>query len=194
LNALTRSIAVDYGRQGIRCNALSVGYVVNERRDAGMSAERRAELEAMHLTRLGQPTTSRGRSSTSQPRERVRHRALLPVDGGGRSHAGASSADVAVDPRAPRTLLAHDWALPGGHGSRRRAGGGDGARCRRRLANLGRRGGDTGRELDLARLIAEGHRLYVDVAYYYGPIAPQLNALLMRVFGAHLNVLVAAGS
>ena len=27
LNALTRSIAVDYGRRGIRCNALSVGYV-----------------------------------------------------------------------------------------------------------------------------------------------------------------------
>jgi NAD(P)-dependent dehydrogenase (short-subunit alcohol dehydrogenase family) len=55
LNALTRSIAVDYGRQGIRCNAISVGYVVNEGRDAGMTAERRGELEAMHLTRLGRP-------------------------------------------------------------------------------------------------------------------------------------------
>src|SRR5690606_13271640 len=55
LNALTRAIAVEYGRQGIRCNALSVGYVVNERRDAGMTPERRAELEAMHLTRLGRP-------------------------------------------------------------------------------------------------------------------------------------------
>ncbi len=55
LNALTRAIAVEYGRQAIRCNAISVGYVVNARRDAGMSPARRAELEAMHLTRLGHP-------------------------------------------------------------------------------------------------------------------------------------------
>jgi NAD(P)-dependent dehydrogenase (short-subunit alcohol dehydrogenase family) len=55
LNALTRALAVEYGRQGIRCNALSVGYVLNERRDANLPAERRAELEAMHLTRLGRP-------------------------------------------------------------------------------------------------------------------------------------------
>src|SRR4030095_3658927 len=55
LNALTRAIAVEYGRQAIRCNTISVGYVVNERRDADMTPERRAELEAMHLTRLGHP-------------------------------------------------------------------------------------------------------------------------------------------
>jgi 3-oxoacyl-[acyl-carrier protein] reductase len=55
LNALTRSIAVDYGRERIRCNAISVGYVLNERRDADMTPARRAELEAMHLTRLGRP-------------------------------------------------------------------------------------------------------------------------------------------
>jgi len=53
--------------------------------------------------------------------------------------------------------------------------------------------GDTGRELELARLLATGRRLYVDVAYYYGPLAPHLNALLFRTFGPNLGVLVAAG-
>jgi NAD(P)-dependent dehydrogenase (short-subunit alcohol dehydrogenase family) len=84
LNALTRSIAVDYGRRHIRCNALSVGYVVNERRDAGMSAERRAELEAMHLTRLGRPEDVAWAVVwlASSESEFVTG-ALIPVDGGG---------------------------------------------------------------------------------------------------------------
>jgi meso-butanediol dehydrogenase/(S,S)-butanediol dehydrogenase/diacetyl reductase len=55
MNALTRAIAVEYGKQRIRCNALSVGYVINERRDASLSETRRAEIEAMHLTRPGHP-------------------------------------------------------------------------------------------------------------------------------------------
>jgi NAD(P)-dependent dehydrogenase (short-subunit alcohol dehydrogenase family) len=53
LNALTRAIAVDYAREGIRCNTVSPGYVLNDRRDADMTDERRARLEGMHLTRLG---------------------------------------------------------------------------------------------------------------------------------------------
>lgn len=54
LNALTRSIAVEYAREGIRCNTISPGYVINERRDAQLAPERRQRLEAMHLTRLGE--------------------------------------------------------------------------------------------------------------------------------------------
>jgi NAD(P)-dependent dehydrogenase (short-subunit alcohol dehydrogenase family) len=54
LNALTRAIAVEEARHGIRCTTISPGYVVNERRDAEMTGERRARLEAMHLTRLGE--------------------------------------------------------------------------------------------------------------------------------------------
>ena len=54
LNALTRSIAVDYAESGIRCNTISPGYVLNERRDADLSEARRGRLEGMHLTRLGE--------------------------------------------------------------------------------------------------------------------------------------------
>jgi NAD(P)-dependent dehydrogenase (short-subunit alcohol dehydrogenase family) len=53
LNALTRSIAVDYAADRIRCNTISPGYVLNDRRDAEIGPERRARYEAMHLTRLG---------------------------------------------------------------------------------------------------------------------------------------------
>lgn len=53
LNGLTRAIAVDYARHGVRCNTISPGYVLNERRDAELDPERRARLEGMHLTRLG---------------------------------------------------------------------------------------------------------------------------------------------
>jgi NAD(P)-dependent dehydrogenase (short-subunit alcohol dehydrogenase family) len=54
MNALTRTIAVDYADRNIRCNTVSPGYVVNPGRDAEMTAERRARLESMHLTRLGE--------------------------------------------------------------------------------------------------------------------------------------------
>jgi NAD(P)-dependent dehydrogenase (short-subunit alcohol dehydrogenase family) len=83
LNALTRSIAVDYAGDGIRCNALSVGYVLNERRDAGITPERRAELEAMHLTRLGRPEDVAWAVVYLASREsEFVTGALLPVDGG----------------------------------------------------------------------------------------------------------------
>jgi NAD(P)-dependent dehydrogenase (short-subunit alcohol dehydrogenase family) len=54
LNALTRSIAVDYAAAGIRCNTISPGYVLNARRDTDIDAARRARYEGMHLTRLGE--------------------------------------------------------------------------------------------------------------------------------------------
>jgi NAD(P)-dependent dehydrogenase (short-subunit alcohol dehydrogenase family) len=54
LNALTRAVAVEYAAQRIRCNTISPGFVINERRDADLTPERRRRLEAMHLTRLGE--------------------------------------------------------------------------------------------------------------------------------------------
>jgi NAD(P)-dependent dehydrogenase (short-subunit alcohol dehydrogenase family) len=53
LNALTRALAVDYASANVRANTISPGYVLNERRDADLTDERRARLQGMHLTRLG---------------------------------------------------------------------------------------------------------------------------------------------
>jgi len=52
LNALALSISADYGREGIRCNTVQPGYVLNPERDAGLPAERMTRLRAMHLTRM----------------------------------------------------------------------------------------------------------------------------------------------
>jgi NAD(P)-dependent dehydrogenase (short-subunit alcohol dehydrogenase family) len=54
LNGLTRAIAVDEAQYGIRCNTISPGYVLNDVRDADITPERRARVEGMHLTRLGE--------------------------------------------------------------------------------------------------------------------------------------------
>jgi NAD(P)-dependent dehydrogenase (short-subunit alcohol dehydrogenase family) len=56
LNGLTRAIAVEEAQHGIRCNTISPGYVLNDRRDADITPERRARVEGMHLTRLGVAT------------------------------------------------------------------------------------------------------------------------------------------
>jgi NAD(P)-dependent dehydrogenase (short-subunit alcohol dehydrogenase family) len=53
LNGLTRAIAVDEAGHGIRCNTISPGYVLNDRRDANITPQRRARYAGMHLTRLG---------------------------------------------------------------------------------------------------------------------------------------------
>jgi hypothetical protein len=52
---------------------------------------------------------------------------------------------------------------------------------------------DTGRELEVPRRLLAGERLYADVAWYYGPLAPWLNALFYRVFGVNASVLAWAG-
>ena len=54
LNALTRVLAMEYAAHNIRANTLSPGFIVNTRRDADMPPERRARVEGMHLTRLGE--------------------------------------------------------------------------------------------------------------------------------------------
>jgi 3-oxoacyl-[acyl-carrier protein] reductase len=84
LEALTRSIAVDYADQGIRCNTLSPGYVLNDRRDANLSDERRQQLEGMILTRL---TVARDIAHAAlylaSNEAEVVTGIVLPVDGGG---------------------------------------------------------------------------------------------------------------
>jgi NAD(P)-dependent dehydrogenase (short-subunit alcohol dehydrogenase family) len=83
LDALTRAVAVDHAGQGIRCNTVSPGYILNERRDADLDDERRRRLQAMHLTRLGQPRDVAYAALYLASREaEFLTGILLPVDGG----------------------------------------------------------------------------------------------------------------
>jgi NAD(P)-dependent dehydrogenase (short-subunit alcohol dehydrogenase family) len=89
LEALTRSIAVDYGAQGIRCNTVSPGYVLNDRRDAELADDRRRYLEGMTLTRLARPSDVAHAAVYLASREsEVVTGILLPVDGGGTAARG----------------------------------------------------------------------------------------------------------
>jgi NAD(P)-dependent dehydrogenase (short-subunit alcohol dehydrogenase family) len=90
LNGLTRAIAVDYADVGIRANTISPGYVLNERRDADLTAERRARLEAMHLTRLGEADdVAHAAVYLAGAESGFLTGANLPLDGGGSAARGA---------------------------------------------------------------------------------------------------------
>lgn len=83
LDALTRAIAVDYARDRIRCNAISAGYVLDELRDRDLPTERRAALEAAHLTRLGEPEDiARAAVFLASADAAFITGVVLPVDGG----------------------------------------------------------------------------------------------------------------
>jgi hypothetical protein len=53
---------------------------------------------------------------------------------------------------------------------------------------------DTGREMYVPSVLAEGKTLYRDIWYLYGPLAPYWNSFLYRLFGVRLEVLYWAGS
>jgi len=52
---------------------------------------------------------------------------------------------------------------------------------------------DCGRELYVPWALLQGKRLYRDVWYPYGPLAPDVIALLLRIFGANLNTFYGTG-
>jgi NAD(P)-dependent dehydrogenase (short-subunit alcohol dehydrogenase family) len=83
LDALTRSVAVDHAKDNVRCNTVSPGYILNERRDAELDDAKRQRLQAMHLTRLGQPLDVAYAALYLASREsEFVTGILLPVDGG----------------------------------------------------------------------------------------------------------------
>jgi hypothetical protein len=53
---------------------------------------------------------------------------------------------------------------------------------------------DSGHEMYVPAVLAEGKVLYRDVWFMHGPLAPYFNSVLFRIFGIHLNVLYWAGS
>ncbi len=53
---------------------------------------------------------------------------------------------------------------------------------------------DSGHEMYVPALLAEGKMLYRDAWFLYGPAAPYFNSYLFRLFGMHLNVLYWTGS
>jgi len=58
LNALTRSIALDYGRKGIRCNAIAPGQIVGERQTATLAddpLEDQLSHDCYPIGRYGRP-------------------------------------------------------------------------------------------------------------------------------------------
>jgi hypothetical protein len=64
------------------------------------------------------------------------------------------------------------------------------------VASWGRLGSlliDTGRELEVPRRILSGETLYSEIRYYWGPLAPYVNAALYAVFGVSSQVLATAG-
>jgi NAD(P)-dependent dehydrogenase (short-subunit alcohol dehydrogenase family) len=83
LEALARSVATDYAKHGIRCNTVRPGYIWHERRDAEITAERRARVEAMHLTRVpnARDVALAALFFASRESETITG-AVLPVDGG----------------------------------------------------------------------------------------------------------------
>ncbi len=90
LNGFTRAVAVDHAADHIRCNTISPGYILHARRDHGITAERRAQLEAMHLTRLGEPDdVAHAAVYLASPESAFLTGANIPLDGGGSIARGA---------------------------------------------------------------------------------------------------------
>lgn len=90
LEALSRSIAVDEAAHHVRCNVISPGYVLNERRDANITDEERARREAMHLIGLGDADDVAYAAVYLASREsKWLTGAVLPLDGGSSAARGS---------------------------------------------------------------------------------------------------------
>lgn len=86
LNALTRSVAVDYAQHGVRCNTIAPGFVVGKEKVPELDARVTETFAKQHLTRL--PTVDDVAWAAvylaSHESDAVTG-VILPVDGGGTS-------------------------------------------------------------------------------------------------------------
>jgi NAD(P)-dependent dehydrogenase (short-subunit alcohol dehydrogenase family) len=89
LEALTRQIAMDYGRVGIRCNSVAPGFITGKERVAPLAPEREKFFQDMHLTRM--PTTQDVANAVlflASDESGAITGVSLPVDGGGSAVRG----------------------------------------------------------------------------------------------------------
>ncbi|MEU8803253.1 SDR family NAD(P)-dependent oxidoreductase [Spirillospora sp. NPDC048819] len=89
LEGLTRSIAMDYSRAGVRCNAVAPGYITGKERVGELDPRTRERFEAMHLTRM--PTTQDVANAVlflASDEAGAITGVTLPVDGGGSAVRG----------------------------------------------------------------------------------------------------------
>jgi len=91
LMALSRSVAAQYGKQGIRSNAIMIGFVLNEHAQKAVPEEIKQILLAQHLTpRLGSPRQIADVVAfLASDESSFITGATIPVDGGFTSHSPA---------------------------------------------------------------------------------------------------------
>jgi NAD(P)-dependent dehydrogenase (short-subunit alcohol dehydrogenase family) len=89
--ALARSVAAQYGKQGIRSNAIMIGFVVNDHAQKSVPEEVKQILLAQHLTpELGRPRQIADVVAfLASDESSFITGAVIPVDGGFTSHSPA---------------------------------------------------------------------------------------------------------